>query len=173
MKLRAKVKCLYAASGMAGLLSVAVVAAALAAPLELTPARPDVPSLSDHAPGSEDAEAEKADSVDPERLAQLAQLDLRRPLYDDQEPATEPVASRPRQPLAIRLIGIAVEPGHSVAMLVRRDGAIVLAQEGETVDVAGGVVKVLQVGDNSVEVEFQGRQSTLRLPEDDQSGSRQ
>lgn len=173
MKRLAKLKYLYAVSGLAGMLSVAVVAAAIAVPLELSPAAPDVPPLPKGASGPGPGESGNVDELNPGRLAQLVQRDLRRPLYDDAESDPAPAVAESRTPLTVRLIGIALEPDHSVAMLLRADGRIALAQAGETVELAGGSMKVLEVSENSVDVEFQGAQTTLQLPERTRSGDSQ
>ncbi|MFW5839856.1 MAG: hypothetical protein ACOCZE_04670 [Planctomycetota bacterium] len=171
MNRSAKIRSFYAAAALAALLSVGAVTAAVAWPIGLEPTRPGRPARpAGQAQRQEPSQTDEAEKLDPDQLARLTQVDLRRPLYDDQVTQT-PRSAAPRAQLTVRLIGIAVEPGHSVAMLIDPAGKILLAQAGETVEIPGGPMKVIAVLDDSIRVEFQGRIQALPLPEPDQTGA--
>ena len=78
-------------------------------------------------------------------VGRVADLDLRRPVYDP------PAVQAPTQPppsLALRLLGTVVETGHSRALLVGADGKLQLKSIGDSL--AGA--EILRIGPDTVTV---------------------
>lgn len=103
-------------------------------------------------------------------LLRLCRTDLRKPLYDADEPAQDPkgrkAAARQaaRSALTLRLIGTVNEPGHSMAMFQKKDGSIALCAQGESLDEAGGAVTVTRVEYEKVTVQYGNRSHELVIP---------
>ena len=88
-------------------------------------------------------------------LQQLCDRDLRRPLFDPPPQKVE-VAAASRAPMTLSLVGIVKEPGHSMAMFRKNDGAILLCGLGESVDDAGGAVTVTGIDQQKVTIRYGG-----------------
>ena len=84
--------------------------------------------------------------------------DLRRPLYD--APPAAPAAPVAAAPLAVKLVGTAVDAGRGQALLILPGGHMRFVDVGET---AGGV-EVLAVAPGSADVRFNGERVTLSVP---------
>ena len=104
----------------------------------------------------------------PEFLVQLQQLcgmGLRRPLFDPPpEPALQGRNTRPGAGLSVRLIGTADEPGHSMAVFQKADGAIEVCGEGQSFELPGGVLTVVTIEPDKVAVQYAGRRHELVIP---------
>jgi hypothetical protein len=92
--------------------------------------------------------------VDLAELQQLCEKDLRGPLFDPPQTRQARPAKRPSMTMSV--VGIVSEPGHSMAMLQKSDGTVVLCAEGETVEDAGGPVTVTKVEQQKVTVRYGG-----------------
>lgn len=122
------------------------------------------------------APADRADGPEARRtglsiteLQSLCGIDLHRPLYDAPKPKTVASATAARTvPLSIRLIGTAVEPGHSAVILQMKDGSIELCAEGRTIDCPGGAVAVTKIEHRKASVRFGGRTYVLEIRDDQQ-----
>jgi hypothetical protein len=94
------------------------------------------------------------------QFAGLADLDLRRPLYDAPPPPPVRIAAAPViPPLSITLAGTIVEPGHSQAMIKTTEGKIELKSIGQT----SGQATVLRIDDGSVTVQYYGKPVILKV----------
>ena len=100
----------------------------------------------------------------PESLSAYAaiyQRDLRRPLFD-LRPAPE-VKPEPKKPqLTLRLMGTAVEPGHTYAFFRITTGQVKMLTVGQAVDGA----EVLAIEEGMAKVSFDGQVVTLKVEEE-------
>lgn len=97
----------------------------------------------------------------PQQLAQLATLDLRRPLKD------KPVMIKAPPPLAAKLVGTIYEPanpGQSAAIFMLNGGAQGMFKAGDAFNDPTGEVKVLEIGDKRVTIHYRGQQRELTHP---------
>ena len=93
-------------------------------------------------------------------FAPLWTLDLRRPLYDVSPQSSEqPSSPRLPQVLGLRLTGTVIEPNHSIAMFITREGKVALRSVGQKVEQA----QILEIMSDRVSVEHAGRQIDLVL----------
>ena len=90
---------------------------------------------------------------------------LRRPLVDPQLPTTTTAnVITPQQALPnVRLLGIALESGHSFAIFAMPQGVIELRRVGETLGEAAGGPQIASIDAQQVVIRFQGRQITVPL----------
>jgi hypothetical protein len=169
MTVRQRKKALAFSAAILGVLALLVLVVGLSLPARIAAreAEPgiDVPGADDAA---NDAQAEAAAAeASRQALAELQRLcraDLRRPLYDPPSAAGPSPGGPTTQALTLSLIGTVIEPGHSMAMFRKPAGGTVFCAVGESVDDAGGPVKVLGVDEDKVTVEFAGRTRELALP---------
>ncbi len=143
MRYRTVRRILWAAGATGIAASGAVAWIGVTAPLARTSAVPSAAlrSASTRA-ATAPAEDARVGGVDVRRVADL---DLRRPLYDP------PAVQAPTQPppsLALRLLGTVVETGHSRALLVGPDGKLQLKSVGDSL--AGA--EILRIGPDTVTV---------------------
>ncbi len=98
-------------------------------------------------------------------LKRLAAIDLRRPLFDEPTAGeASEQAPAPPAPLPVSLIGIADEPGHSMAIFQTSKGGIKVCAEGQSVEADGVTVKVLEIDRGTVTVLHAGAPRELSLP---------
>ncbi|MFO8014766.1 MAG: hypothetical protein R6X20_15840 [Phycisphaerae bacterium] len=174
MTVRQRKMLIWLLAGALAAPAVAVVVLGLAVPVRVETAQaPATEGAQDEKPSAKSATADAGDRPQRAALAELLRLcraNLRRPLYDADEPAedakTGKTAARraARSPLTLRLIGTVNEPGHSMAMFQKKDGSIALCAQGESVDDAGGAVTVTQVEFEKVTVEYGNRSHELIIP---------
>jgi len=148
----------------------AVVALGLAVAVDAPSARPTAADPAGHRTDDPDpAPGLAARGVSLADLRRVASIDLRRPLYDPPQPeadrATAATAADPNAGLPVTLIGTANETGHSMAILRRTDQKIEVRRAGESFETPTGVVRVIDVTDRRVELQFAGRRHTLAMPE--------
>jgi hypothetical protein len=98
----------------------------------------------------------------------LWQKPLRRPLVDPPKPQTvisaaNTVAQQPQSLPNVRLLGIALEAGHSMAFFAMPQGVIELRGIGETLGDSPGGPQVASIEDQKVVIRFQGRQINMPL----------
>jgi hypothetical protein len=101
-----------------------------------------------------------APPVDPAELQQLCSRDLRRPLSADATVAAAPTGA----PLTVQLVGIASEPGHSMAMFRKRDGTTAVCALGEVVDDVGGPATVTRIDPDRISIQYLGTVRELAMP---------
>lgn len=109
---------------------------------------------------------EHASALSLSDLKRLAARDLRRPLFDEpaeRDPGNEK-APAPPAPLPLELIGIADEPGHSMAIFRTPTGGIKVCAEGQSVEHGGAAVKVTAIERGGITVLYQGKARELTLP---------
>lgn len=101
-------------------------------------------------------------------LQQVCAIELRRPLYDPptpEQPAASPEApTATTRPLPVRLVGTVIEAGHSMAMLQKSDGSIVLGAVDQSIEDAGSQITVISVQHDRVTVQYAGTEHELILP---------
>jgi hypothetical protein len=169
MTVRQRQRAIHLVAGIVGLSGLAVFAAALAVPLDPGAPGPDVQGAAD---GAAAAPAEAPAQATPdaagaslEDLARVCGMDLRRPLYDaPSPPPAAGAAAPPAAPMAVRLVGTIVEPGHSMAVFQKPDGSFELCAQGESVADAGGAVAVTAINQDKVTVQYLGQTQELALP---------
>ena len=106
-----------------------------------------------------------APSFDAAALAQLAAMDLRRPLFDPEPPPNMAGQANAGAPaLTVELIGTAREPGHSMALFRRPNGIVEVRGEGETLENAPGLLTVVRVTTAAVTVQHAGQVFDLQPP---------
>lgn len=88
-------------------------------------------------------------------------LNLRRPLVDKpvSTQAAAKKSSKPARPLSARLAGTVVEPGHSIAMFITKNGKIELKKVGEKV----GDAEILEITPIGASVRYHGKVIDLAL----------
>jgi hypothetical protein len=150
MRIRTIRALLWTSGGIGVAMSAAALCIARWLPLE-TPTVPAGPLRYESAGTNTDAPVPSLAQIE-----QLASLDLRRPLYDTPAAAAAP-AQRP--PLALKLAGTIVEPGHSRAVLVGPEGKVELKSVGQSV--AGA--EVLRIDPESVTVRYLDQEVQLTL----------
>jgi hypothetical protein len=153
-------------AGLVGLAGLAILAAAVAVPLE-TGAPEPAPQAPAVGPPPDDRGADQTPGASRPTLGELARvsaMDLRRPLHDP--PATAAAAPKAASavPMTVRLVGTIVEPGHSMAVFRKADGSFELCAQGESVTDAGGAVTVTGVAPEKVTVEYAGQAQELAVP---------
>jgi len=175
MNIRQQKKTLWAAAAVLAGCAVCVVALAVLTPVKVevasatnSPRGRDLPHAGDDANA---ASANRPAASGPEFLSQLQRLcaaDLRRPLQD---PPPAPGSRGPRgrpgagSVGAVKLIGTADEPGHSMAVFLAPGGAIEVCGEGQSFKLSGGgEVTVVAVDPNKVAVQIDGRRHELVMP---------
>lgn len=139
----------------AGLLTPVAVSPGRALPADRAP-RPATHAQAD--PSAPDA------GVTLEELRALCAVDLRRPVAAAASAGQPATPSATALPLAVRLLGTADEPGHSMAIFQKGDGTIELVAQGEAVQDAGGAVKVTRIAGPKVTVEYAGQTCELTVP---------
>jgi hypothetical protein len=156
MNLRQRKRIIGLAAALLGLGAVAVLAVGLILPVQIaaTPAaaRAEVARVVPPPagpPAKSAADAAQALAAD---LQRLSGRDLRRPLFDSPAEARGTPGSPVRPPLTMQLIGTLNEPGHSMAMLQKADGSVVLCAQGQSVDDAGGKVTVTRIEKQKISV---------------------
>jgi hypothetical protein len=97
-------------------------------------------------------------------LDQLCAKDLRRPLTGESAAAGGGPNSLLGAALTLQLVGTVYEPEHSMAMLRKGDGAVVVCALGESVDDVGGPAVVTQIEMDRISVRYQGAVRELRVP---------
>jgi hypothetical protein len=144
-------------TGGAGLLAAAAVAwIGMTLPLAVTEAGAR-PRARQAAVTTRPAAGAAYERLDPAAINRLAAMDLRRPLYD---PPPAQAAPQPAPvPLAVRLLGTAVEPGRSRALVVGPDGKVQLVSAGESV--AGAEVR--QIEAESITVRYRDEDVVVQL----------
>jgi len=122
---------------------------------------------------ADDTQSNVARSVDLNDLQRLCAMPLRRPLFDAPKPqATRTTTAQPvTQPMTARLVGIALEPGYSVALFQKQDGTMAICAVGESFKDGSADVTVKQVTATQVTVHHAGRplQLPVPVPPDDKS----
>ena len=101
----------------------------------------------------------------------LCRRPLRRPLYDPPpkaKPAAVVVAPKPPPPLAVRLLGTAVEPDHSMAMLLTARGTIEMKAVGDKLDDMPDAAEVTKIEQDCVTLRYHGQ--TVRLEVESKDG---
>jgi len=164
MNVRQRKRSIQFAGVFVAVCTAAVLTAGLVLPVEVDSSRPVPGKRAGSAPASRPAEGKGTeDSLRP-TLADLRKtcaLNLRRPLFDKPPPKKKPIAGKtPRKPVAsatgIRLVGIADEPGHSMAMFQKPDGSIGVCAEGGSIDIKGSRLSVISIKDRKVTVTYGG-----------------
>jgi hypothetical protein len=160
------------------LMNGAAVATGLAAAVVLAgglvfPVRVDVPhgqpggpaapatasaATSQQAAGGDDESRQLAE------LQQLCSVDLRKPLFEAPKVLRAAPVLPPLPAMTVRLVGLANEPGHSMAMFQKPDGSIVWCAPGESVDDASGPVTVTRIEPPKVVVQCAGVSHDLTPP---------
>ncbi len=92
-------------------------------------------------------------------LEPLWLLDLRRPLYDPAPAAVVQAPKAPLVPLAVKLSGTVIEPGHSKALLSTSQGKTQLKAVGEKIE----DVEILAIEPDAVTVLHDGSRVVLKL----------
>lgn len=158
MRSRSVERLLWTGSAAFALAAVALFALATCIPLEarhVVRAGSNGAELATPAHPTSAPATQRAASLD--ELMQLAHRDWRRPLFDP--PPTIPTVKE-APPLAVRLLGTIVEPGHSRAILLTPDGKTELKAVGET---AAGA-EVLNIQPDLVQVRYLQNTVDLRVP---------
>jgi hypothetical protein len=151
------------------LVAGAVVVVGMATPVsvEVGPP-PGIQTVAAGPPGPAEEAAPRRSFPAPEAevLAAVARKPLRQPLFDQSQPVapTQTTTPQPTYTLRVRLIGLAHEPGHSVAMLRKSDGTIELAAEGHQFNDAGSQLTVAAIEPEQVIIDSPGGRHTLQLP---------
>ena len=98
-------------------------------------------------------------------LQQLCSLDLRKPLFEGPPvPQAGPAPPPQQSTMTVRLVGLVDEPGHSMAMFQKNDGAIVWCAQGESVLDSGVPVMVTRIDPPKVTVLRAGVTLEMALP---------
>jgi hypothetical protein len=168
MNVRQRKRLIQYAGVVVAACSAAVLAGGLVVPVELESAR-TVPVKSarfgtESRPATESPQSQLRPSL--AELRKTCSVDLRRPLFDKPPPEKKPPAGVvSRKPVAsangIRLVGIADEPGHSMAMFQKPDGAIGVCAAGGSIDIKGNPLTVVSIRNRTVTVKYAG--STRRF----------
>ncbi len=87
-------------------------------------------------------------------LQRVCGVDLRRPLGEAPPAAGAASGAPAASPMTLRLVGTVNEPGHSVAMFQKPDGAMELCGLGQSIDDAGGAVTVTRIEAQKVTVQY-------------------
>ncbi len=173
MTIRQRKKIIALAAGLVGLGAAAVLAAGLTLPVQVEAPEPaaadagtSAPALPDGAPSGAEAGPSKAALAE---LLRLCAADLRKPLQEaaPAAPGAGPAAKagpRAARSLTVRLIGTAIEPGHSLAMFQKPDGSIELRAEGQALDDAAGGFTVTRIEDLKVTVKVGSETRELAIP---------
>lgn len=124
----------------------------------------DIPTLQNNsAPARRSSESQqKTVSLPPlSTFGQVWSLNLRRPLIDEPKVAPTPAKkrSKPTPPLSARLAGTVVEPGHSIAMFITKNGKIELKGIGEKV----GGAEVIEITSTGVSLKYHEKVIDLAL----------
>jgi hypothetical protein len=137
------------------LAGVSVAAWGLAAPVRVQTRPEDAAAPGSKAALSSAEASRQATGRDSARLLaalqQLCAMNLRRPLYD---PPPTPPPPRPEPSMTVRLVGTINEPGHSLAMFQKPNGAIELCGLGESIDDEGLAVTVTRIEGGKVTVRY-------------------
>ena len=150
----------WSAAALIALIGVVVLLAGL-----MIPVRVDL-SDSRRPPSASGTRASTGPNADPSHfdlveLLPLCDRDLRRPLNAD--PAAG-AGSPSGTPLTLQLVGTANEPGHSMAILKKGDGTVVLGALGDTIDGAGGPSVITRIAPDRISVKYAGSVRELVLP---------
>jgi type II secretory pathway component PulC len=100
----------------------------------------------------------------------LCRRPLRRPLYDPPpkaKPAPVVVAQKP-PPLNVRLVGTALEPDHSMAMLLTSRGTIEMKAVGDKLDDTPDSAELTSIEQDRVTLRYHGQ--TVRLEVENKDG---
>lgn len=150
---------------------VAVVGFGLGVRAQVTPPPPSE-SLRNApiAPAASRDAAERGDepAVSLQRLRRVASLDLRRPLFEPDEPPAQAAAreAASRAPaLSIELLGTINEPGHSYAIVSYPGSPWELRGVGERFDTPAGSVTIVEITPRRVTCRHRGEQRRLEMPE--------
>jgi hypothetical protein len=170
MNVRQRKQLIGLVAALLALGAVASLVAGLAVPVGVDPpkqaaAKNDPGVAAQAAVASSQKAAEKSRRL----LAQLQPLcavELRRPLTDP--PGSTQGGSggsgQPQRPMTVRLVGLASEPGHSMAVFAKGNGAIEICPQGQSIDDAGGPVTVTKIELDKVTVQYGGQSQVLTLP---------
>jgi type II secretory pathway component PulC len=90
----------------------------------------------------------------------LLTRNLRQPLYDPAAVSTPPIPAPAKPSLDVKLAGTIIEPGHSKAMLITRDGKTELKGVGQKC----GEAEILAIDEKRVVIRFNGDAVELRVP---------
>ncbi len=101
-----------------------------------------------------------------QQFAQVERKTLRRPLVDPVAEKTAARAARRAPPPAVRLIGVAFEGDHSLALMSNPQGQIEVKGVGEMIGEDTSGMQILKIEAQSVELQHQGETITLRLQEE-------
>jgi hypothetical protein len=110
------------------------------------------------------AEAAAPSGLTLDELQQLCSRDLRAPLFESAAATRPQESARPALTLTVRVLGAIQEPGHSMAILQKSDGAIDTYGEGQKFTDAGVEVTVLKVGREKVVIVHGGQTDELAVP---------
>jgi hypothetical protein len=178
MNARQRKRMLYLATGLLTAVTAGVVAWGLTTSvrIETSPISIELPASSAHktnedtAPATSPTQATARPSLP--TLKRLASMPLRRPLREpDKEKDTQKTKAKPnpepREPLGVTLIGTVIEPGHSMAILKKRDGTIELCRTGQQIKHNGRAVKVITVTRRGATVTYAGQKRRLQMPKRD------
>jgi type II secretory pathway component PulC len=98
---------------------------------------------------------------------------LRHPLTDPPPPKPRPVAPRvvapaPQPPpkLQLTLVGTIIESGKSLAIIADSQGAFDVKGVGESLELSPAGVSVQRIDSEQVELQYQGKTSTVKLDRD-------
>ena len=88
---------------------------------------------------------------------------FQKPLYDPPPPKPAPVVKKEIPPPPIKVLATMVEPGGGFATIQDNSGNVRVLQVGATIAAGGTTAKLLQVHEDSVELEHEGKVITMKL----------
>ncbi len=97
-------------------------------------------------------------------LQKLANYNWRRPVFGDAADEEFMAGDGTGRAMSLKLVGVVVEPGHSMALFQKPDGSVEVCPVGQMVDDSGGKVKVTKVEVDRAVVVFGGVTQTLMVP---------
>lgn len=161
MNLRQRIHLMWLGAVLLTLCAAGVVAAGLTLPIRVeATSRPSaIGEAATTRPAGDANDSAPAAPTSLASLQQLCQVDLRGPLFDP-PPPPPPVNAI----ASVRLIGTAQEPDHTMAMFQLPGGQMAVCEPGQSFQLSGQTVKVVEVGANRVKVEYAGRVHELTLP---------
>jgi len=179
MNIRQRKKVIWLAAGLVGACAAGIIVAGLALPVDVVVKRSSDSPYRGAVVAASPAQSNDANtpspggsaSAGPEFVAQLRQLcrlDLRKPLYDPPPAASHNAAAAAQvvanSLLSVRLVGTADEPGHSMAVFQKPDGAIEVCAQGQGFELQGSELTVVTVQPHKVAVRYAGKRHELVIP---------
>ncbi len=160
------------AAAIVALGAAAILVWGVSAPVDVSAGAPDVPGLDISAKlydkNTSDRNPNREETLDLSELQRLCAKDFHRPLYDPEPKERKVSKTSKKTPMTMRLVGTATEPGHSVAILLSKDGSVELCSPGQSIETACGTITVTRVEHRKATVRHGGKTYELEIEDEKQ-----